>query len=167
MAMEEIVINMSEMAVGSGRALIRTMSLGSCVAIVIYDQTIKVGGMAHAMLPSQNNKPADVIEEARSNICGDELTAKYADQAVIRLVAELEKMEGRRENFKAKIIGGAKMFRILSGDNKGIGFRNVEAARKQLEILNIPIEGEDVGGCVGRSAEFSIESGLVLITTVI
>lgn len=167
MAAEIITINMAEMAVGSGKTLIRSASLGSCVAIVIHDHKNQVGGMAHAMLPARKTNPKDVIEEARSNIKSNEAVAKYAGESAARLATEVEKIGGKRDNFRAKLIGGAKMFRFLSGDDFGIGFRNAEAARKQLLLLNIPIESEDVGGAVGRSVEFNIETGLVEITTVI
>lgn len=162
-----ININMAEMAVGKEHTHIRTASLGSCVAIVLYDAVAQVGGMAHAMLPSKKDKPADVIEEARRNISANESSAKYADEAVDMLIREIEKAGGKKECLKAKLIGGAKMFRILSGDNFGIGYRNAEAAKTRLKFLNIPIEAEDIGGTVGRAADFNIENGLVEIVTVI
>ena len=158
---------MAEMAVGKDHAHIRTSSLGSCVAIVLYDSIAQVGGMAHAMLPSRKDKPADVIEVARYNISENGFVAKFADEAVERLVAEIEKIGGKKEHLKAKLIGGAKMFRILSGDNFGIGFRNAEAARARLKALGIPVEAEDIGGVVGRTADLNIGNGLVEIVTVI
>lgn len=158
---------MAEMAVGTKNTIIKTMSLGSCVAIVIHDHENQVGGMAHAMLPSRKGAPNDVVEEARASIRSNEAVAKYADEGVIRLFEELKKMGAKQESLKAKLVGGSKMFRFLSGDDHGIGFRNAEAARKQLLLLGIPVESEDVGGSVGRSAEFNIENGLVEITTVI
>lgn len=167
MAAEIITINMAEMAVGSDKTLIRSASLGSCVAIVIHDHKNQVGGMAHAMLPSRKTAPADVVEEARKNIKTNEAVAKYADESVNRLVDEVEKIGGKKENLRAKLIGGSKMFRFLSGDDHGVGFRNAEAARKQLLLLGVPIESEDIGGTVGRSVEFNIENGLVEITSVI
>lgn len=153
-----ININMAEMAVGKEHTRIRTSSLGSCVAIVLYDATTQVGGMAHIMLPSRDDKPADVI---------DEFSAKYADEAVDKLIFEIEKLGGKKECLKAKLVGGAKMFRILSGDNFGVGYRNAEAARIRLKVLNIPIEAEDIGGTVGRAADFNIGNGLVEVVTVI
>ena len=158
---------MAEMAVGKGNTRICTASLGSCVAIVLYDADSRIGGMAHSMLPSRNVKPADVIEAARVNISENGFVAKFADEAVERLVIEIEKLGGKKEHIKAKLIGGAKMFRILSGDNFGIGFRNAEAAKTKLKLLGIPLESEDLGGTVGRSASLNIDSGLVEIVTVI
>lgn len=162
-----ININMAEMAASGGNTHILTTSLGSCVAIVLHDANAQVGGMAHAMLPSRDDKPADVIEVARRSISTSESVAKYADESVDRLIAEIEKLGGKKENLTAKLIGGAKMFRILSGDNFGVGYRNAEAAKARLKALGIPITAEDTGGIVGRAADFNIGNGLVEIVTVI
>lgn len=167
MSSKVITINMAEMAVGARGTLISTMSLGSCVAIVLHDHENMIGGMAHAMLPSRKSAPTDVVEEARKNIKSNEAVAKYADESVVRLFDEIIKMGAKKENIKAKLVGGAKMFKFLSGDDHGVGFRNAESARAQLLLLGIPIESEEIGGSSGRSAEFNIENGLVQITTVI
>lgn len=168
MTSEIITINMAEMAVGSHDTVIRTMSLGSCIAIILYDNKAKVGGMAHVMLPMRKVASANFVEETqRNNISGSGSVAKFADEAVERLLHEIEKMGAKREDIRAKLVGGAKMFRLLGGDDKGIGFRNAESARSQLSIYGIQIESEDVGGTAGRSVDFNIGNGLAQIITVI
>lgn len=151
-----ININMGEMAVSHNDTHIKTGSIGSCVVIVVYDDEAKVGGMAHAMLPSRKEKKLDGIGEA---------AAKYADESVDRLVKAIEGIGGKKERLKAKLIGGARMFKILSGDKYGIGYRNVEAARERLTELGVPIESEDTGGTIGRLAELNLENGLVDVST--
>ena len=151
-----IVINTGELAVAHNDARIRTGGVGSCVIIVLYDDAAKVGGMAHAMLPSR--RPG----EPRSP---DEAAAKYADESVDRLIGEIEKRGGRKERLRAKLVGGAQMFRILSGDQHGIGRQNVDAAGNRLRALAIPIDGEDTGGTAGRIAELNLENGSVEIFT--
>lgn len=162
---KEIDINMAEMAVATGDAVIRTGSIGSCIVIAVYDEEAKVGGMAHAILPSKEEKSADVIEEARANINSVEAVAKYADSSVDRLVSEVEKLGGKKERLKAKLVGGARMFKLLSGDKFGIGYRNIEAAKKRLSELNIPVISEETAGTVGRMAEFSLINGLMNVIT--
>lgn len=165
MSHEIIQINMAEMAVGSHGTIIQTSSLGSCVAIVLHERFAEVGGMAHAMLPSRNMGRQVSLEDQDTD--GNMSVAKYADEAVDRLVRELEKIGAKKENMRAKLVGGAKMFRVLSNDDKGIGFRNAEASRIRLMSFGIPVESEDIGGTAGRSVEFNISTGLVEITTVI
>lgn len=151
-----IVINTGEMAVARNGARIRTGGVGSCVIVVLYDDAAKVGGMAHAMLPAR--RPG----ELRSP---DEPAAKYADESVDRLIGDIEARGGRRERLRAKLVGGAQMFRILSGDEHGIGRQNVDSAKNRLQALSIPIDGEDTGGTAGRVAELNLENGLVEIFT--
>ena len=75
---------------------------------------------------------------------------KYADTAIDVLIKELTRNGSSPSNMIAKIAGGSAMFKTFSG-NLNIGERNVEVIRKLLKDLNIPIKGEDVGGCVGRT----------------
>ncbi|MDA2921776.1 chemotaxis protein CheD [Patescibacteria group bacterium AH-259-L07] len=162
-----ININMGEMAVGHNDTRIKTGSIGSCVVVVLYDGEAKVGGMAHAMLPTRKERKTDVVSEARANININvaEAVAKYVDESVDRLVKEIEKIGGKKERLKAKLIGGSSMFRVLSGDKHGIGYQNIEAAKRRLQELGIPIKSEETGGTVGRLAELNLENGLVEVST--
>ena len=64
----------------------------------------------------------------------------------------------------AKLVGGAHMFRAFASD-KDVGTRNIKEIKGILSERNIKIEGEDLGGTVGRSLTFDLLSGLVTITT--
>jgi len=162
-----IDVEMAQMAVAGSDTILKTSGVGSCIVITIYDSISKVGGMAHAMLASAKSKThfGDTVATAREGINEGNLDAKYADQAVEKLVAELEKLGGKKQNFKAKLIGGARMFKLLSGDKFGIGYQNTESAKHKLEELGIFIESEDTGGTIGRSVEFNLENGLVSVNT--
>src|ERR1043165_1098889 len=54
-------------------------SLGSCVAICLYDPLVKVAGMAHVVLPAVPEKGAGTAP------------GKFADTAVPALLAAMEK----------------------------------------------------------------------------
>lgn len=161
-----ITINTGEMAIDKDDVKIRTSGIGSCVVITLYDSVAKIGGMAHAMLPSHENINKDLVESAREGIVETELvSAKYVDTAIDRLLMQIEKLGGKKENLRAKITGGARMFRILSGDKFGIGYKNVESAKKKLAEIGIMLESEETGGNVGRIAELDLQNGLVEVTT--
>lgn len=158
-------INTGEMAVGHNDMHIKTGSIGSCVVITLYDDEAGVGGMAHAMLPTRRKVSPDAALETEKDIIESEAAAKYVDEAIDRLVASIEKKGGKKERLKAKLIGGARMFKVLSGDKHGIGYQNVEAAKAKLEVLEIVIESEDTGGTIGRIAEMNLANGLVEVST--
>jgi len=144
-------IKMAQMAVGEKDGQIKTGSIGSCVVIVLYDKTSKKGGMAHAMLPSRGDKEKTDVEAP----------AKYADDSIDRLLEKLEQMGSAKANIHAKLVGGARMFKILSGDRKGIGESNLNAARGHLEELGIPVDSEDTGGTTGKTAILNLSTGIV------
>ena len=48
----EIVVRVADLKVGCREDVLLTVGLGSCVAIMLYDPTAKVGGLAHILLPS-------------------------------------------------------------------------------------------------------------------
>ncbi len=59
------------------------------------------------------------------------------------------------------------MFKISSkNDMMKIGLRNIEAVKKELERLTIPLIAEDVGGNRGRTIIFNPKSGILTIRTV-
>lgn len=77
----------------------------------------------------------------------------------------MEHLGGKRKDFLAKLIGGARMFKILSGEDQSIGQSNVQAAQNKLEELEIPIDAESTGGSVGKTVEFDSHNGMVKVTT--
>jgi chemotaxis protein CheD len=139
-------------------------SLGSCVALCLYDKINKIGGMAHIVLPSR------ILREANSgNFQAENYpSAKYADEVIMIILAEMIKQTGNSElNLVAKIAGGAQMFSgvykaKLNGSKAGfplIGQTNSDTIRKELQKFNIPLLALDVGGTSGRVVTFKIQTG--------
>lgn len=149
---EVIQIGVGELSVGHNDARIKTGSIGSCAVISLYDEEARVGGLAHALLPSRGARREDPLD------------AKYADEAVSMLVAKIEQAGGERERLRAKLVGGAMMFqKLISGP--GIGAENIAAARERLRELHIPVIGEDTGGGTGKIAELHLMNGLLEVNT--
>jgi len=153
---QEIVVKIADLAVAREPAVISTHGLGSCLAICLYDPQAKVGGMAHVMLPS----PELVKNQTNA--------AKFPISAIAAMLAEIERLGGSRRRLTAKLAGGARMFGALLTTSKGagtanIGQRNAQEARAELERLGIPIVAEDTGSDYGRSVEFLVSNGTVLV----
>lgn len=134
---------------------ITTLGLGSCVGIAIRDPITKVGGLAHIMLPDSTQFSGTV------NI------PKYADTGAKELVRLIVANGGNRTRLVAKIAGGAQMFAFQSkNDMTAVGQRNVEAVKKILAELKIPILASDTGLNFGRTVEFYPETGDYIIKAV-
>ncbi|MDW0115711.1 chemotaxis protein CheD [Sporosarcina thermotolerans] len=148
-------VGIADMKIVKAPQKIRTSSLGSCVGVVLYDETTKIAGLVHVMLPDSSLGRLESFNRA-----------KFADTGIYSLV-ELLKKEGVNPNsLKAKIAGGAQMFQFGSKDTIRIGPRNIEAVKLVLGRLSIPIIAEDTGGSRGRTIEFDPISIKLSIRTV-
>ena len=129
--------------------VIVTDGLGSCVALSLYDNRLRIGGLAHIMLPGAEGEDISW------------LPYQFADRALDRLLGELRNLGVRQRDLVARIGGGASMF--ANGAGQGVGELNIAAVKRLLKALEIPLVGEDVGGNQGRRVEFHLDSGKMVI----
>lgn len=152
---EMIKVGMADLKLCVKPNTITTLGLGSCVGVAIRDPQTGVGGLAHVMLPDST--------ALRNN----ENKAKFADTGVEELVRQMEAAGAVRRRMVAKIAGGAQMFALQAKTELiRVGERNVEAVKKKLSELKIPILAEDTGLNYGRTVEFNPENGDYIIKAV-
>ena len=73
-------------------------------------------------------------------------------------------MGGRKTRLEAKIAGGAQMFAFQNkSDMVRVGERNVEASKRKLRELGIPLKAQDTGLNYGRTIIFYPETGDLII----
>jgi len=150
-----IVVGMADLKVTKSPGVLTTLGLGSCVGIALYDSGTKVAGLAHIMLPDSK------AIHNNSNV------AKFADTAIDKLISDMERIGARRRSIQAKIAGGAQMFAFnATNESLRVGDRNVEATRRILQQLNIPILAAETGANFGRTVELYSEDGRFLIKTI-
>jgi chemotaxis protein CheD len=146
---EAQLIGIAQYAVVRAPGRLCCLGLGSCVAIFLYDPGAKIGGVAHILLPRAPNR--------RSS------DAKYADTGIRLLLDRLVKEGADRRRVRAKLVGGAQMFKNLDLTMSDIGKENLAQSRKTLTELGIRVVAQEVEGDRGRSAYFSMEDGKVTI----
>ena len=151
-----IKVGIAQMDVVKTPNTIRTSGLGSCVGIVLYDDLKHIAGLIHIMLPDSNLGKTEQIN-----------VAKFADTG-IRAMIDMLKLEGVQTfRLKAKIAGGAQMFKFTSDQaSMRIGPRNVEAVKQELRRHSIPLIAEETGGSSGRTIEFDPMTSILHIRTV-
>lgn len=147
---KEVRVAMAEMKIES-KPIELVTSVGSCVAICLYDSTNKCGGLAHIMLPNSAIAPQD------------SLPCKFADTAVPALAKAVQKISGKEAGLSAKIAGGANIFSNLNNNGPTIGMKNVDAVKAALSANKIRLVAEDVGGPYGRRVAFNIGTGIATI----
>lgn len=152
---KEIKIGIGELSIGFPPDKIITIGLGSCIGIAIYDETNRIAGLSHIMLPDSKGF------SNQSNMM------KFADIAIPKLVNDMIASGANKSKLKSKIAGGASMFNYTDKSSTlEVGKRNAESVKKVLKDLRIPILSEDTGGSSGRTMIIEADTGKVFIRTV-
>ncbi|MCK4296585.1 MAG: chemotaxis protein CheD [Candidatus Marinimicrobia bacterium] len=147
-----VTVDISDMKVSKrSDDILVTYSLGSCVALSLYDPVVGVGGLIHCMLPLSKIDPV----KARAN------PYMFTDTGVQALLQAVFDMGAKRENLVTKVAGGA---RLLDSKNLfRIGERNYTVLRKVLWKNNILITSEDVRGTIARTVYLYMDTGKTTI----
>jgi chemotaxis protein CheD len=154
---DELIAGIGKYIVGKSPDILLAIGLGSCIGCNIYDPKLKIGGLAHIMLP--NSKQYLNVKSKLSN-------NKFADIAISLLVKEMISNGSKIEDMVAKIVGGAHIFEgIIKNDSLDIGKRNEEAVKEELKKLGIKIIAKSTGGNIGRTTRFELETGIIHINT--
>ena len=134
------------------KSVIMTYSLGSCVAVVVYDKMRRTAGMMHIALPDSS------INTGKAK----QLPGYFVDTGLPLLLKEMNWISGAKHLW-IKLVGGAS----IMDDNHHfeIGKRNLLAIKKYLWHNRLGISGEEVGGSISRTVCVSVDSGEVLISS--
>jgi chemotaxis protein CheD len=149
---QTIEVSTADFAAAGQDYTLSSSGIGSCVVVCIYDNVAKVGGLCHIMLPKHP-------EDSELN------PLRFADTALPLLLVKLAEMGVDRSRLSAQLFGGASMFKSLGVFINKIGEQNVTAVQEVLARHSIPITRMDVGGNVGRSVNFDLQSGDVNVST--
>ena len=132
-----------EYSVGGGDTLIAT-TLGSCIAVCLWDRELRLGGLNHFMLPD-----------------GDQGSGRYGAYAMELLLNEMMKRGAERARLQAKIFGGA---RVIAGmGTLNVGERNTRFVQRYLATEQIPVVGQDVLDTCPRKVCFFPDSGKAMV----
>ncbi len=122
-------------------------TLGSCIAVCLWDRQAHVGGMNHFMLPDNGGTGAD--------------SGRYGSFAMELLINELLKMGASRLTLEAKVFGGGA---VLSGMNSlNVGERNTQFVMDYLKTERIPVVSKDVLDIYPRKVCFFPHSGKAMV----
>ena len=137
------------LAIGSKKGVIRSTPLGSCVAFIAYDNTLKNGGIAHIMLPGKSQKK----DKAEEN--------KYAENAIENLLSVLENSGSNKANIEICLLGGAN---VLRKDNDTTADKLIFSIFKIIEKKKLRIKKTSLGGYERRTAKLTLHTGRVTFT---
>ena len=119
--------------------------LGSCVAVCLFDNVKKIGGINHYMLPLWN---------------GNGLASpKFGNIATEKLIEKMLKNGASLNTMVAKVFGGANQME----SSMNIGERNIEIAKEVLNQHGVKIIAENTGGAIGRKLRYNTSNGQVMM----
>lgn len=146
--MSVIVVDIADMAISANAEdTLVTYSLGSCLGIVLYDPTLRIGGMMHCMLPLSS------VDAQKAK----ERPSMFVDTGMVLLLTKIFEMGVQKRNLVVKVAGGSRVL-----DTQGlfrIGERNYTVFRKILWKNGLMIAAEHVGGEVTRTIRLDIGTG--------
>ncbi|TNE70579.1 hypothetical protein EP331_11790 [bacterium] len=143
-----IYLNPGDVYATSKDYIIKTV-LGSCIAVVVYDPILKVGGMNHI-----------VLSESKLDTQHD---AKYALFAMEKLEMKMKSLKSSYRDWVCFIIGGANQFENMKNT---IGLSNAEIARNWLQKKQAKIRYQDIGGANGRVVLFEAMNGKIVVNPI-
>lgn len=123
-----------------------TTVLGSCISACVRDRRLGIGGMNHFMLPESG---------AASPGLNNSTAARYGNYAMETLINDILKNGGRRENLEVKVFGGGQVLEHFTA----IGEKNISFVREYLDIEQLTVIAEDVGGRSPRKVLYYPDTG--------
>ena len=151
--MSDLLLGGGELGATSHPGGIRTLALGSCVAVILLDPKTGCVGMDHVALPDSKVSP-----DKRKTRPG-----YFADTGIPELIESMKGAGAAPGQYRVKLVGGAAVMDPNSTFN--IGKRNVLAIKKVLWRFGMGALAEDVGGQISRTVRVEAGAGAVTISS--
>ncbi|MDD3147954.1 MAG: chemotaxis protein CheD [Candidatus Riflebacteria bacterium] len=149
-----IYVGIGELATSAETGVvIKTLALGSCVAVAVFSKRSPIAGLLHVQLPESNiNK--DLAAKR---------PAAFADTGIPLLLSELAILGCKPPDVVVKLAGGAQ---VMDPNNTfNIGKRNYLAIKKILWANRLFPAAEEIGGEISRSVTLVVGEKDLLIHT--
>ena len=128
-----------------------THSLGSCIAVVLYDPAVKVAGLLHFMLP---DSALDVAKATQH-------PSMFADTGIPLLLHRAALLGATRSRMVCMAAGGASM--LQQNESFNVGQRNYLALATTFHAAGIRLKAHDIGGSNSRTLRIDVARGRVRI----
>lgn len=130
-----------------------THSLGSCLGLVVFDPSARVGGLIHCLLPVAR----EAREGRRSNPC------MYVNTGVPHMIKAMYAKGAKRERLIIKAAGCGRMINVSNTFDTGAA--NLAALNKLLGLNGLHLSGSDVGGSIPRTVRLYMDTGRVVVSS--
>lgn len=135
----------------SAEPMVVTTILGSCIAVCLWDEQRRIGGMNHFMLPHNTGSGIN--------------SARFGDVAMRQLVDQLVALGARPKLLQARVFGGACMMVAAPSPNH-LGQKNADLALGFLSRAGLRPLQVDIGGNRGRKVIFRTDEGSACLKSI-
>ena len=149
--MSQIIKLADSVATNNPNGTLIAYGIGSTLAVILYEDGAKAGGIVHFMFPS----PATGSLKIR------DYPAMYADSGIPQLVKSCVELGAGKDALTARLAGGA--FMLGKGISQSISDGNISAARAILSEMGIKVTAEDTGGNHMRTVRLDIATGNIYL----
>jgi len=150
----EIIVSISDMKVTTrARDVLVTHALGSCLGLAVYDPTVGVAGLIHCLLPVARDAAKGPVKNP----------FMYVNLGVPQMMRAMFNRGATRENMILKAAGCGRMMNISNQFDTGAN--NFAALKKLLQINEMRLIADDVGGTIPRTMRLFAETGRVVISS--
>lgn len=147
--MKKIVdVHTGGVEVSSDGVILRSIAIGSCIAIAAYDVRKKIGAMAHVMLPGR--APEKETQPTR-----------YAANAIDKIIDLMTRAGAGSCDIQACLVGAGN---VLEKEDDTVCKANVKSVMQLLEEKNITVRATVLGGTERKGVFMDIEDGRVFYT---
>ena len=143
-----IDVNTGEVKGSDGSAILRSIAIGSCIAVVAYSFRARAGAIAHIMLPG---RARDKTKEK----------TRYAEDAVDVLIGIMEGFGVVHEDVEVCLVGAGN---VLEKKDDTICQSNIDSVIEIMKDKNIPVRASVLGGVKRKSVVMDVEYGKVTYT---
>lgn len=149
----EIIVSISDMkATNRAKDILVTHALGSCLGLAAYDPAAGVAGLIHCLLP--------VARDSKGLVKNPYM---YVNTGVPQMMRALFNRGATRETLILKAAGCGRMMHISNQFDTGAN--NFAALTKLLQVNDMRLAAEDVGGTIPRTMRLYAETGRVVISS--
>ncbi len=123
------------------RATLVSNAIGSCIAVMMIDQSRQAGGIAHVMLPGSAERTQM------------DHRFRYAENAVEELIRQMKELGSRQSDLIAVLAGGGN---VLRRPDDTICSMNICSVLAVLQQRGVPISASSLGGTERRKVRLDL-----------
>ena len=124
-------------------ATLASNAIGSCIAVMMIDESRQTGGIAHVMLPG------------RAERAQQDHRFRYAENAIEELVRQMNDLGSRESELIAVVAGGGN---VLRRPDDTICAMNINSVLDVLKKRGVPVAASSLGGMERRKVRLDLST---------